>query len=216
MTDPAGLRANYLRASLDEADAPDASEGWLPLLMTWFEQAVDDPAVLEANAIQLATADATGMPAVRTVLAKAIDERGVTFFTNHTSRKGRDLEVNPRASIVFVWLAHQRQVRLSGPVRVVDRAETEAYFATRPRESQIGAWASPQSQVVGSRAELDALVSETETRFGDGEITAPPGWGGYLLEPEAVEFWQGRQGRLHDRLRYRCDGENWVRERLAP
>lgn len=216
MTNPADLRTNYSRASLDEADAPDAAQGWLPLLRGWFEQAAADPAVLEPNAIQLATADATAMPAVRTVLAKAIDERGVTFYTNHTSAKGHDLEANPRAAIVFLWLAQQRSVRLSGPVRQVDRAETEAYFATRPRESQIGAWASPQSQVVGSRAELDALVADVEARFGDGEIPAPPGWGGYLLEPESVEFWQGRQGRLHDRLRYRRTGEVWVRERLAP
>jgi pyridoxamine 5'-phosphate oxidase len=117
---------------------------------------------------------------------------------------------------VFVWLAHQRQVRLSGAVTKVARDETEAYFATRPRESQIGAWASPQSAVVASRAELDALEADTAARFRDAAIPAPPHWGGYRLAPDSVEFWQGRTGRLHDRIRYRRAGEEWVRERLAP
>jgi pyridoxamine 5'-phosphate oxidase len=213
MTDPAGLRARYTRGALDEADLADT---WLAQLRAWFDAAVADPAVLEPNAIQLATADATGRPAVRTVLAKAIDERGVVFYTNYASAKARELAENPRAAAVFVWLAHQRQVRLAGPVRRVERAETEAYFATRPRESQLGAWASPQSEVVASRADLDARLAETAARFGDGPIPAPPHWGGYLLAPDEVEFWQGRVGRLHDRIRFRRDGARWVRERLAP
>lgn len=213
MTDPAGLRASYTRGKLDESSL---AGGWLEQLRLWFGEAAHDPAVLEPTAIQLATADADGRPAVRTVLVKAIDERGIVFYTNYESAKARDLDANPRAAAVFVWLAHQRQVRLTGAVRKVDRDETEAYFGSRPRESQIGAWASPQSQVVASRAELDRLADETAARFGDGEIPAPPHWGGFLLAPDAVEFWQGREGRLHDRIRYRRDGSGWVTERLAP
>lgn len=213
MTDPAGLRANYTRGHLDEIEVAGT---WIGQLRVWFDAAAADPVVLEPNAVQLATVGPDGRPAVRTVLAKGIDERGIVFYTNYDSAKARDLAANPRAAAVFVWVAHQRQVRLSGPVRKVERAETEAYFAQRPRESQLGAWASPQSQVVASRAALDRLADEAAARFGDGAIPAPPHWGGYLLEPDEVEFWQGREGRLHDRIRFRLAGEDWVRERLAP
>ena len=213
MTDPSALRARYTRGHLDESDLAGT---WFAQLRAWFDAAAADPAVIEPNAIQLATVGPDGRPAVRTVLAKAIDERGIVFYTNYESAKARDLAANPRAAAVFVWLAHQRQVRLAGPVRKVDREETEAYFATRPRESQLGAWASPQSQVVASRAALDELAEQAARRFGDGPIPAPPHWGGYLLAPDEVEFWQGREGRLHDRIRFRHDGDEWVRERLAP
>jgi pyridoxamine 5'-phosphate oxidase len=213
MTDPARLRARYTRGTLDEADLADT---WLAQLRLWFDAAAADPTVVEANAMQLATAGADGRPAVRTVLAKGLDERGVVFFTNYESAKARDLTVNPRAAVVFAWLAHQRQVRLSGAVEQTARDETEAYFATRPRESQIGAWASPQSRPVASRAELDRLAAEAADRFADTEIPAPPFWGGYRLVPDEVEFWQGRAGRLHDRIRFRRAGDAWVRERLAP
>jgi pyridoxamine 5'-phosphate oxidase len=214
MTDPAALRADYTRGNLSESDV---AETWYPQLRLWFDTAAGDPTVLEPNAIQLATADATGRPAVRTVLAKALDERGIVFYTNYESAKARDLAANPRASAVFVWLAHQRQVRLSGPVSPVSREESAAYFASRPRDSQLGAWASPQSSVVASREALDELTAEVAARFGDGPIPLPPHWGGFLLAPEEVEFWQGRHGRLHDRIRYRRETSGkWVRERLAP
>lgn len=213
MTDPAGLRAKYARGALDEADLAGT---WLAQLRLWFDAAAADPTIVEANAIQLATVDADGRPAVRTVLAKGIDDRGIVFFTNYESAKARDLAANPRAAVVFVWAAHQRQVRLAGTVEKTSRAETEAYFARRPRESQIGAWASPQSRPVASRAELDRLVDAVAERFGDDEIPAPPNWGGYRLVPDEVEFWQGRAGRMHDRIRFRLEGDSWVRERLAP
>jgi pyridoxamine 5'-phosphate oxidase len=178
MTDPAELRATYRRGRLEEADLAGT---WLAQLRSWFDQAAADPAVVEPNAMQLATADAAGRPSVRTVLAKRLDARGVVFYTNYASAKAADLAVNPRASSVFAWLAHQRQVRLSGTVAKVSREETEAYFATRPRDSQLGAWASPQSEVVESRAALDLLAAQVADRFGDGPIPAPPNWGGYLL-----------------------------------
>lgn len=217
MTDPsddlAALRHSYTRGRLDEHDV---AATWLAQLQDWFALAVADPAVGEPNAIQLATADASGRPAVRTVLAKSIDERGIVFYTNYDSDKGRDLAVNPWAAIVFAWLPHERQVRLAGPVRQVEPDETERYFVTRPRESQLGAWASPQSQVVSSRDELDAAEQAVADRFQGVDVPAPPNWGGYLLAPEAVEFWQGRVGRMHDRIRFRLDGGVWVTERLAP
>ncbi|MCW2495954.1 pyridoxamine 5'-phosphate oxidase [Jatrophihabitans sp.] len=211
--DPAELRRSYERASLGESSL---ASSWSEQLLAWFDAAYRDLGAVEANAIQLATVDEFGHPAVRTVLAKGIDERGVSFFTNYDSAKGRDLDARPYAAIVFLWPAHERQVRLSGPVSRVSAEETAAYFATRPRGSQLGAWASPQSQVVASRASLEALQAAAEERFGDGEIPPPPNWGGYRLAPEAVEFWQGRPNRLHDRLRFRLDAGEWVVERLAP
>ncbi len=213
MSDPAGLRRRYAKGQLGDGAVADS---WLQQLRAWFGEAGADPAVVEPNAIQLATASADGTPSVRTVLAKAIDERGVVFYTNYDSAKAHDLDANPRASLVFVWLPHERQVRVSGAVERVARDETEAYFATRPRESQLGAWASPQSQVVASRAALDDAYAEVERRFAGQDVPPPPGWGGYLVRPDRVEFWQGRSGRLHDRIRFRLDGGQWTTERLAP
>lgn len=211
--DPADLRRSYRRGALDEADL---AATWHEQLRRWFDAAVADAAIAEPNAMQLATADAEARPHVRTVLAKAIDERGVVFYTNYESAKGHDLAVNPQASVVFAWLPQERQVRLTGGVRPVGRDETERYFATRPRESQLGAWASPQSQVVASRQELIDSDEAAAARFVDAEIPPPPHWGGYLLTPDTVEFWQGRTGRLHDRLRYRLAADAWTVERLAP
>jgi pyridoxamine 5'-phosphate oxidase len=212
-TDPAALRRAYERAALDESTI---AATWLAQLRQWYDEAVVDAGSPEPNAIQLATVDADGHPAVRTVLAKAIDERGIVFYTNYDSAKGRDLQARGYAAAVFVWLAHERQVRLSGPVQKVSAAETAAYFASRPRGSQIGAWASPQSQVIESRQQLEYAENAVAERFGDGEIDVPPNWGGFLLAPEQVEFWQGRPDRLHDRLRFRRSDGDWVLERLAP
>jgi pyridoxamine 5'-phosphate oxidase len=213
MTDPADLRRNYARGELDDAAVAST---WLEQFRIWFDAAVADPAVIEPNAMQVATVRPDGRPTVRTVLLKGLDSRGIVFYTNYESAKGRDLAANPSAAAVFAWLAHERQVRVSGPVTKVSEAETAAYFATRPRGSQLGAWASPQSAVVPSRAALDALVAEVESRFGDDPVPPPPNWGGYRIAPDSVEFWQGRADRLHDRLRFRRDGELWVLERLAP
>jgi pyridoxamine 5'-phosphate oxidase len=213
MSDPAGMRRAYLRGALDESVV---SASWREQFRLWFDAAAADPSVLEPTAMQLATAGPDGHPAVRTVLMKGLDERGIAFFTNYESAKAAELAANAHAAAVFVWLAHERQVRFTGAVTKVSADETAAYFASRPRGSQIGAWASPQSRVVRSRADLDALVAEAEARFDGQEVPVPPHWGGYRLVPTSVEFWQGRADRLHDRLRYRLSGEEWVLERLAP
>jgi pyridoxamine 5'-phosphate oxidase len=213
VNDPASMRRGYLRGQLSELSI---SVDWLGQLRSWFGEAVAAAAVVDATAVQLATATARGCPSVRTVLAKAIDERGIVFYTSYQSAKARDLAENPYASAVFAWLPLERQVRLSGPVEKVGPAEARAYFATRPRGSQLGAWASPQSAVVESRAALEHRVNEIEARFAGVDVPIPPHWGGYLLRPDVVEFWQGRADRLHDRLRYRRAGSEWFLERLAP
>jgi pyridoxamine 5'-phosphate oxidase len=207
------MRRVYQRNALTESTAPPH---WFALFSEWFAAAAAELVTVEVNAMQVATVDAAGRPAVRTVLLKAFDERGAVFYTNYTSAKGRDLDAHPYAAAVLAWLAHERQVRISGPVERVSRAETEAYFASRPRGSQLGAWASDQSAVVPSRAVLDEAERAVAERFAGRDIPAPEHWGGFRIAPEAVEFWQGRPDRLHDRLRYRRDGERWLLERLAP
>jgi len=213
VTDPASLRRDYGAAEMGDAAA---AVDWFTQLRAWFDEAVASGVVVEPNAIQLATVDAAGRPSVRTVLVKALDERGVVFYTNYESAKARDLEQNPYAAAIFAWLPLERQARLSGPVERVSRAETEAYFATRPRGSQLAAWASAQSSVIASRASLEEKVRELEARFPGADVPAPPNWGGYRVRPEVVEFWQGRHDRLHDRLRHRLVEGEWVVERLAP
>lgn len=184
-------------------------------LAVWLDEAAAAGAV-EPNAMVLATATPDGRPSARTVLVKGIDE-GLVFFTNYASRKARELAANPVATAVLVWPALGRQVGVTGPVARVSRAESEAYFRTRPRGSRLGAWASPQSEIVADRAELDRRVARAAQRFPDDEVPLPPWWGGFRLSPHSVELWQRQDDRLHDRLRYtRLPAGGWVVARLAP
>jgi pyridoxamine 5'-phosphate oxidase len=193
----------------------DLAAGWAAQFAAWFADAAAY-GLPEPNAMIVATADRDGRPSARTVLLKGYDDRGFVFYTNYTSRKGTEAAANPYASLVFPWFPMQRQVLVTGSVERVSRAETEAYFASRPRGSQLGAWASPQSQVLADRAAVEAGLAEVVARFGDGPVPAPPHWGGLRVVPVTVEFWQGRSSRLHDRLRYRREAGSWVIERLAP
>src|SRR5919204_2275070 len=195
---------------LDEAGV-DADP--LRQFAAWFEEA-GAAGVRAPEAMALATAGSDGRPSVRMVLMKAFDERGFVFFTGYESRKGAELEANPRAALLFYWDPLGRQVRIEGPVERVPEEESDAYFRTRPRGAQISASVSPQSRVVDSRESLEALAAELEAH--DGELPRPPAWGGFRLAPETYEFWQHRANRLHDRLRYSRDAGDWKVERLAP
>lgn len=209
----AAMRREY--AQVKGLTEEDLAADWVTQFAQWLADAVAAE-LPEPNAMVVGTADSEGRPSARTVLLKGYDERGLVFYTNYESRKGSESRVNPYASLVFPWFAMHRQVVVAGSVAPVDRAETEAYFATRPRDAQLGAWASPQSRVVADRAALDELLRATGERFPD-EVPPPPHWGGLRVTPHTVEFWQGRTGRLHDRLRYRRTDEGvWMIERLAP
>jgi pyridoxamine 5'-phosphate oxidase len=180
----------------------------------WYERAQAEAPL--ADAICLATATPGGIPDARMVLLKGFDREGFRVHTNYESSKGRQLESNPRAAMVAYWRELDRQVRARGVMERLDAAESDAYFASRPRDRQVGAWASPQSRPLRDRAELDELVREVEARFGEREIPRPEGWGGFILRPDEIEFWQGQVGRLHDRFLYTREGEGWRIERLAP
>jgi pyridoxamine 5'-phosphate oxidase len=208
----ADLRREYAHARLDEREVdPD------PIIQFrgWFDDA-QRAKLLEPNAMTLATATPDGVPSARVVLLKSADERGFTFFTDYRSQKGRELGLNPRAALVFYWGELERQVRIAGVVARVPREESETYFRTRPRGSRLGAWASEQSSVLSGRAPLEARLHELAVRHPDDDVPLPPHWGGYRLRPEAIEFWQGRENRLHDRVRYLRDGDHWRIERLSP
>jgi pyridoxamine 5'-phosphate oxidase len=216
LPDPARMRRDYPGWPGDPLTEETLGATWLEQFRHWFAEAVAAPEIVEPNAMVLATADPSGAPSGRTVLLKGVDERGFVFYTNYESRKATEIAMNPAVSLVFPWHPISRQVIVVGTAERVSRAETEAYFATRPRASQLGAWASPQSRVV-TRAELEAALAEVAARFPEPEpVPAPPHWGGLLVRPRSVEFWQGRPGRLHDRLRFRDTGEAWIVERLAP
>jgi pyridoxamine 5'-phosphate oxidase len=209
----AALRREYGDRGLD---TPDLASDPIEMFGRWFDDTVR-AGLHEPNAMVVTTVSAQGRPSTRMVLLKGVDERGFVFYTNYESQKGRDIEGNPSVSLLFPWHDLQRQVRIDGLAERVSREESEAYFSARPRDSQLGAWASPQSREVSSRSELDRLLGEVERRFGDGDVPLPPQWGGYRVTPELVEFWQGRRGRMHDRLVYRrAQGDRWDIARLAP
>ncbi|MEM6673248.1 MAG: pyridoxamine 5'-phosphate oxidase [Planctomycetota bacterium] len=207
------LRQTYDGGTLDEGDIGDDPIAAFGL---WMKSALEAE-VPEPHAAALATADATGRPSSRIVLCRGADESGFAFYTNYDGRKAEDMAANPHAALCFFWQPLERQVRVEGPVERLPPEVSDAYFAGRPRESQIGAWTSPQSRVLEDRAHLERLYDETRARFeGAGEIPRPENWGGFRIAPERIEFWQGRPHRLHDRLLFERDGDGWKRVRLAP
>jgi pyridoxamine 5'-phosphate oxidase len=211
--DLADLRREYRARGLSEADAGDDP---MLLFRAWLDDAIE-AGLPEPNAMVLATSTPDGRPAARAVLLKSVDADGFVFFTHQASRKGSELAANPAAALCFVWLELERQIRVEGRVDRAPDAAADDYFARRPRASQLGAWASPQSEPVASREELERRLEEAAVRFAERNVPRPPGWGGYRLRPQVLEFWQGRPSRMHDRLRFTLQAEGgWQRVRLAP
>lgn len=208
----AGIRKEYIQNTLDERSV-DISP--IVQFKRWFDEAIHS-GVEEVNAMTLATADRLGHPSARIVLLKGVDERGFSFFTNYTSRKAQELDSNPYVALIFFWKILERQVRITGSVSKLSAAESDEYFNSRPEGSRIGAWASPQSTVINSRDILDEHVAERSAQFLGKEIPRPDFWGGYLVSPNTIEFWQGRESRLHDRILYTKEGDKWKTARLAP
>jgi pyridoxamine 5'-phosphate oxidase len=206
------IRGSYSLKELSENSVlPDP----ITQFSIWMDEAISSN-LIDPNAMILATADKNGTPSARTVLLKTFDEKGFVFFTNYDSAKAKDLEENPFASLLFLWLELERQVRIAGKAVKVSREESEKYFLTRPRESQLGAWASKQSGVIQNRKILESQFEEMKKRFENKEIPLPPFWGGYKVIPERIEFWQGRESRLHDRIFYTLIEGKWKVERLSP
>lgn len=210
-----GIADRRLQYETDGLDIDDLLPNPIDLLVRWHDQA-EAAGAAEPNAMVLSTIDDEGFPDARVVLARDISENGITFYTNRHSTKAQQLAVSPHASATFAWLQLHRSVRVRGVVSVVSDEISDAYFASRPRASQIGAWASPQSEVIGTRRDLDEWVEEVEKRFEGQDVPRPPHWGGYVMSIDAIEFWQGRPSRLHDRFRYSRHGQVWRAVRLAP
>lgn len=212
MSSIADLRKDYTKETLNETDVdPNPFQQF----QHWFDQAVKAE-LPEPNAMTLATASKDGIPAARIVLLKAVDDRGFTFFTNYNSNKGKELEANPQAALVFLWTELERQVRIVGSVEKVSAEESDGYFFSRPHNSRLGAWASEQSEIIPNRDVLEQKLAALKVEYESQEVPRPPHWGGFRVIPREIEFWQGRPSRLHDRLLYCRQGDHWTIERMSP